>query len=104
MELISAPFSDVTDAGLAHLGRLKSLESLSLPTPITDAGLAHLAGLTNLTTLELNGSKLDGSGLKSLRGLVHLRDLRVLLRGGPIDGDPLGDLKKAIPSLKVNGY
>jgi hypothetical protein len=44
----------VTDAGLAHLARLTSLQTLVLSeTQVTDAGLAHLAGLKSLQSLNL---------------------------------------------------
>jgi len=47
----------ITDAGLAHLKALTSLNSLNLAEceQITDAGLAHLKTLTGLTSLSLAG-------------------------------------------------
>jgi internalin A len=52
----------VTDAGLAHLAGLTSLQELNLwDTQVTDAGLAHLAGLTSLQA-EPVGHAGDGCG------------------------------------------
>jgi hypothetical protein len=43
----------VTDAGIAHLRRLKSLRMVKISNAkITDAGLAHLAGLPHLQPRE----------------------------------------------------
>ena len=45
----------MTDAGLAHVKKLKNLESLNLAsTSITDAGLEHLRECPNLEHLLLS--------------------------------------------------
>jgi len=41
---VSGGESKVTDAGMVHVGQIKQLESLSLPSTITDTGAAQLAG------------------------------------------------------------
>ncbi len=49
--------SQVTDKGLAYLKQIKTLERLELPQDqhgITDAGLAHLAELSNLKHLQIS--------------------------------------------------
>ncbi len=83
------------EALLAHVGRLKRLESLSLQrTVVSDSGLACLQDLTNLKSLRLSQSGSDPYGLaklglgprldltksgpgrlKHLRGMVNLENL-----------------------------
>jgi hypothetical protein len=60
--------TQITDAGLRHLGRVRSLTKLYLhDTQITDAGLAHLKGLSNLRALYLPGSQVTDEGVKQLQ-------------------------------------
>jgi serine/threonine protein kinase len=67
----------VTDAGLAYLQSLTSLESLVLwCEQLTDAGLAHLRSLTNLNALSVwGGERVTDAGLAHLRPLTALRAL-----------------------------
>ncbi len=67
----------VTDAGLVHLTGLTSLQDLDLwSTAVTDAGLAHLKGLTSLHRLDLSWCELvTDAGLAHLKGLTSLQDL-----------------------------
>ena len=66
----------LTDAKLAHLRGLTSLQSLALDnTQNTDAGLAHLQGRTGLQYLALGRSQVTDAGLAHLQGLTGLRDL-----------------------------
>lgn len=69
--------SDVTDDGLAHLGKMKKLTVVVLfkCPKITDKGIEHLSGLTNVDNLLLD----NNDGLTS-RALVHLRPLTKLIR------------------------
>ncbi|MCH7988600.1 MAG: hypothetical protein IID46_05530 [Planctomycetes bacterium] len=63
--------SKVTDAGLVHLKRLTSLETLLLGhTQVTDAGLVHLKGLTNLIILHLGGTKVTDESVKTLQTAI----------------------------------
>jgi hypothetical protein len=70
----------ITDAWLAHVGRLHQLKNLTLfGSGISDAGLAHLKDLDQLETLLVGG----GPGSKKSRlitdaGLAHLTRLRSL--------------------------
>jgi Leucine-rich repeat (LRR) protein len=60
--------SDVSDEGLAQLGKWTRLVELSLyGSPITDAGLKHLAGLTNLRLLNLVNTKVSNEGVQRLQ-------------------------------------
>ncbi len=68
--------SNVTDAGLAHLKDMATLESLNLfRTGISDAGLVHLQGLTGLRLLVLNETAVTDAGLEHLKGLAALQSL-----------------------------
>ncbi len=71
--------AQISDAGLAHLNRMRGLEVLDLScTSVTDSGLAHLENLTQLRSLDLHGTQVTDKGLRHLRGLVKLEclDLR----------------------------
>ena len=58
----------VGDAGLVHLARLTSLETLTLSgTRITDAGLVHLKGLAGLRALDLSWTEVSEAGIEDLR-------------------------------------
>lgn len=59
----------ITDAGLANVRGLPSLERLSLENTIgiTDAALSHLKCMTNLRQLNLDGTKVTADGIRALR-------------------------------------
>ena len=58
----------VTDAGLAHLRNLTSLQDLRFfYTPVSGAGLAHLEGLSLLESLDLSSTNVTGPGVPELR-------------------------------------
>ena len=59
----------ISDAGLAHLGRLATLQELNLSWcgRVTDAGLRHLANLGSLKSLCLAGCRgISDAGLRAL--------------------------------------
>ena len=65
----SLPTAQITDAGMAHLKGLISLETLRLErTQVGDEGLAHLQGLTRLRSLDLWGcDKVTDVGFRALK-------------------------------------
>jgi internalin A len=68
--------SELTDDGLARLGKITSLQHLEIRgTQLTDAGLVHLKTMGNLVYLDLLDSQIGDDGLKSL---VELRKLQKL--------------------------
>ncbi len=81
--------SRVTDAGLAHLRDVKTLESLWLPSEgISDTGLEYLSQLPRLRSLSVSRAyRGDSSGEqgyytdKGIRMLAHCRDLEELSVG-----------------------
>lgn len=68
----------ITDVGLAHLGGVNRLETLSLnETGVTDAGLATLAECEELRELSLATTKVTDAGFKHLAALSSLENLNV---------------------------
>jgi Leucine-rich repeat (LRR) protein len=59
--------TQVTDAGLVDLARLKNLLWLDLSDHITDAGLPKLESLANLSHLHLAKSKVTAEGVQKLK-------------------------------------
>jgi len=92
------PFSD---EGLQHLAdAAPQIQHLTLfSTAVTDKGLVHLSKFKSLQTLGLNGSPITDAGLKQLeglRGLIHLS-----LSNGRFAPAPLEALRKALPKCGV---
>ena len=68
----------VGDEGLAHLKGLKNLRWLSVgDRGVTDKGLACLEGLTNLEYLGLEGAQVTDAGLVYLKKMLKLKSLRL---------------------------
>ena len=68
----------MTDANVAHLSALTSLEDLDLSeTRVTDAGLEHLSTLTSLRILNLSGTLVTDAGLEYLSTLTSIQDLNL---------------------------
>jgi len=67
----------LTDEGLGHLSRLKSIDTLGLVDvrKITKKGLAHLSDLPDLENFEMKSSIMPEGGLKVIAGWRSLRDL-----------------------------
>ena len=71
----------VTDRGLAHLARVKSLEQLDLSeTAVTDAGLPHLESLRRLEQLDLTGTRVTLTAVLSFAS--SSRGLTIEFSGG----------------------
>ncbi|HIJ65508.1 MAG TPA: sigma-70 family RNA polymerase sigma factor [Candidatus Hydrogenedentes bacterium] len=88
------------DTGLLCIGGLESLRVLSImgmPDTFTEAGLAHLAKLTSLEELRI---KLDENGGRGLRHLVDLPRLKHLALVGSMYGDRDLHYLKNAKSLK----
>lgn len=66
-----------TDAGLAALARLDRLQRLDLPRGITDAGIVHLKELKKLQSLEMREGQVSGVGLRILAALPNLRSMHL---------------------------
>jgi internalin A len=78
VNLVILTTPSVTDATLAHVGRLTRLQELYVSSPsVSDAGLEHLSGLTNLSILSLSGTPVSNRGLAKLKGLIKLFHLNL---------------------------
>jgi hypothetical protein len=86
----------ITDAGLAHVGRVRSLNELLIQSShnVTDAGMKHLEGLPALTNLEIGNDKLTGAALASVGKLRNLRYFASLTPFADADLDPLLGLER----------
>ena len=89
------------DAWLEKLGRLSSIEELSLNnTKLSDDGLKYLAGLSKLKLLFLSGTQIGDGGLKYLTGLSNLRWLS--LDNTRVSGDGLKKLQQTLPDCRIS--
>lgn len=69
---------EITDADIAHLGRLGKVGGLYLRfTNIGDAGLIHLKEHLQIRLLSLDGTRLTDRGLVHLRGMKQLQILSI---------------------------
>lgn len=84
---------NVTDRGLASIGKLKQLESLNLGCSVTCSGLNQLKGLSNLRSLQVsargNAAKTDPADelMLDLSGLKKMKDMN--LSGLPLQDSDL---------------
>jgi Leucine-rich repeat (LRR) protein len=70
--------SQIFDGGLQHLSSMRQLTSLNLwRVNITDSGVEHLAGLTNLESLNLDNTQISDSGLQHLSRMTKLKFLHL---------------------------
>jgi hypothetical protein len=93
--------TQITDAGLAAIGRLTSLKELQLAeTAITDRGLAELSKLGRLRLLVLRETNITRSGLAALFALTELRELSISENDQLTDAD-IQELKRHLPNCKI---
>jgi hypothetical protein len=89
----------LTDAGLANLEGLSSLQSLDLSgTRVTDVGLSHLKGLKGLERLYLQDLSISAAGLENLSRLPVLRTLS--LANTDVTDTDIAELRK-LQSLEI---
>lgn len=61
----------VTDAGLVHIAKMRSLVSLSVnETSVSDHGIALLNGLNNLDRIDLRNTRVSRDGILELRSCI----------------------------------
>jgi hypothetical protein len=90
----------ITDAGLAHLKRLRNLRQLRLECPkISPAGLAHLGGLKDLDTLYVATMPVTDAGLDHLKALTKLQ--RLDLRQTKVTVEGVKKLAAALPRCTI---
>ena len=101
-QLVWLKLSDtqVTDASLVEVGKLKNLNKLHLEgTSVGDAGLNHLKGLPYLEYLNLVGTKVTDAGLLKLAALKSLKNVYVWKSAVTDSG--IAQLHKVRPDLHV---
>lgn len=86
-----------TDASLTSIRGLGKLKELNIvrAEQLTDAGMAHLAGLKSLEKLSLDGAKITDAGLTNLNDLRRLKDLYIWSHYGAISDADLADNPQA---------
>ncbi|QJW91937.1 ribonuclease inhibitor [Spirosoma taeanense] len=94
--------TDVTDAAMAYIAKLKNLQKLHLEqTRVTDSGIRQLKGLDNLEYLNLYGTGVTDAALVELAGLKRLKT--VYLWQTKVTEQGIASLKKSRPQLDVVG-
>jgi RNA polymerase sigma factor (sigma-70 family) len=74
--LVTLADTPATDADLAHLKALPTVQTLALDRmKLTGRGLDYLTGLTNLSNLYMFGAVIDDAGLEHLKSVPHLLGL-----------------------------
>jgi uncharacterized membrane protein len=92
--------TEVTDAGLATVGRFPHLVRLDLSgTSVSDTGLAHLGELPHLESLNLYGTAVGDGGLAHLESLESLRRLYLWQTDATLAA--VDRLRAALPELEV---
>lgn len=101
IEVLDLWSGDFTDAGLAPLAQLPNLRVLTVPNmEITDAGLVHIGKMTHLEKLNLRGTAITDEGLAHLESLTALQ--RIDFRfGGAFTNEGLDRLRKKVPTLTL---
>lgn len=94
-------FTKFSDAGLAPLGKLASLQELRIngSTQVTDAGIVHLAKLNKLEKLDLGRTGISSGCVTALGKLPALKELEVV--GSRFGPDGISQLRKLNPKVKV---
>lgn len=94
--------TDITDATLAQVAKLKNLQKLHLEqTKVTDAGMKQLKNLSYLEYLNLYGTGVTDAGLKELTSLKNLKTVYVWQT--KITEQGLAEMKKAMPNVEFVG-
>ena len=89
----------ITDDGLRHLSQLNALTSLQLRGANINEGLKHLSTLQNLTTIDLAYTSVSDRSLTSLYGLAHLKD--VDLAATLVSPEGIQQLQQRLPSASI---
>ncbi|MBI3823735.1 MAG: hypothetical protein HY289_13785 [Planctomycetes bacterium] len=67
----------MTDAGMAHLGKVATLEEVNVGFEVTDKGVKSLIGLKQLRRVGLYNSQVTGNCLKDLASIQSLKELHL---------------------------
>ena len=94
LEKLSLHSINITGTGLAHLRSLKSLRSLTCESATTDDGLKSIGQMTELRELSLSGPNITCAGTAHLTALDKLETIRFPTAAMKGDLSPLKKLSK----------
>lgn len=102
LQRLSLSGTGITDRAVEHVAGLRSLEYLNLEnTGVTDAGLVYLQDLSSLRELRLRNTHITDDGLSRLRGLLSLEKLDV--RETQVSSANVASFRKALPKCQIKG-
>jgi len=103
LEDLNLQDTQISDAGLAYLQRLPSLQYLRLKgnPQLTNACVCHLAQLVGLVDLQIHETSIDEAGLRELAGLPQLRDICVYVWDGNYSFAGLIELSARMPTCRI---
>ena len=94
-------YSDLSDEHLKQLAGLTHLRKLNLNTSkVTGSGLAALADFRALRELHVNGDQLTDDGIRHLKRLSRLQELRFF--GTNPDDPRIKEVLQALPNVDVH--
>ena len=104
LNIYGGSFSNVTDAALKDLSKVKSLESIAIPgRKCTDKGMEYLSRLTNLKKLSISSDLITNNGLAKLRTLRLLESFSFGSENVTISGLSHLNEFKHLSRLSVSG-
>jgi len=98
LNIISTKFNDEWMPHIAKLTRLKTLRFTN-NGKLTDAGMAQLAGLKSLENFSFVGTQITGKAYAKFEGFTKL--VKVSHRGSRIDDEGLKELCDHLPNLET---
>jgi Leucine Rich repeat len=95
---------NITDDGVARLAALPSLQILSIADcpGVTNASVAHISGIQSLQELTLSGPGISGASIDALSEMTNLRKLQ-LMRTSITEAELL-QLHEALPECHIHWY
>jgi len=100
LEILTVFLPQLTDEGVAVLGRLQKLRQVALAgSKVTDKGLVVLASLPKLEVLNLNGTGVTDKSEKLFMALPSLKILRI--EGTGVTRSTASRLREAMPNCTV---
>lgn len=104
-ELVIGSRANISNEGLAAIGKLKNLQVLSVAgTKVTDEGLKNLSELTKLRDLYIGGPELTGTGLSHLRAAKSLFRLELWAPKGTPETLSVVSTFPSLTSLRIANY
>jgi hypothetical protein len=98
------PSSQLSDQGLKHLAKLKSLRGLDIfdNKKVTNKGMEYLTELPNLWHLSVYGTAVDTGALPSFKKMKNLK--RLVVDGRRLTLKDLAIFRQALPGCEVSQH